>query len=162
MDIERKKISYSMIEGCPEINSWISQFPAVDRNTAISMLMNLDFISRDEYSKWLLNRLGKYPNTQNWALYSVRKFSKTAGSIWKIKGSVVSRPSTTQGSEDLVSSVISNAIRQYGEYFLDHPSLPVLRNHRIRDIILIDDSIGSGKRISDFINLMTSHKTFKS
>lgn len=162
MNIAFKSLTLGSIEASSEIQSWLSQFDRSKRPAAKYLLSRLQFASRDYYSAWLLEKLGGYADGQPHAVYSVRKFAKNTRTLWRSNGSVQPRPATTQGSEDLVASVISNALRQYKNRFLDHPSLKVLRDHEIHDIILIDDSIGSGKRISDFVRLMTDHPTFKS
>jgi hypothetical protein len=161
MSIETKSLTLRMIDNCLEIQNWLSQFKSSDLNTVKSLLMHLKFISRDEYASWLINKLGNYTSS-TCAVYAVRKFNMQAKYLWRANGSVQPRPSQTQGSEDLVASVIVNANRVHNNCFIDHPSLNVLREKRIRDIILIDDSIGSGKRVADFINLMTNHRTFLS
>jgi len=51
-------------------------------------------------------------------------------------------------------------LRKVGDYrFLDHPGIDALKQSRVRNIVLIDDSIGSGQRVSDFINLLMKSKT---
>jgi hypothetical protein len=150
-----------MMDRSLEIQGWLSQFNSYDIFTAKSLLSHLLFISRDDYSQWLIDKLDSYTSTLC-AVYAVRKFSKQAKCLWKSNGSVQPRPAQTQGSEDLVASVIANANRQYNNCFIDHPSLQMLREKKIHHIILIDDSIGSGKRIADFIDLMINNKTFLS
>lgn len=162
MTVIFKKLSYEKIMSSGYIQSWLEQFTDSEKGNAIDLLVQLKFISRDDYSQWLQNKLSGYNQRDCYAIYSVRKFSKSAKTYWTTSGAVQSRPATTQGSEDLVSSIISSVIRSSGEKFLDHPSLNVLRDKRVREIILIDDSIGSGKRVGDFIRLMTNHATFKS
>ncbi|CDL52565.1 hypothetical protein [Klebsiella pneumoniae ISC21] len=46
--------------------------------------------------------------------------------------------------------------------FLDHPSLNDLKKSKVNDFLLIDDSIGSGDRVSGFINAMLDNPTFLS
>lgn len=159
-----KRLSYESIEASPEIQNWLTQFAASDALAAKSLLSRLEFISRDEYSEWLLKELASLSNQDKSAIYSVRKFDKDDGNgcLWQKDGKIQLRPAQTQGSEDFVSSIISNANRLYNKCFLDHPSLMELRDYRIRNIILVDDSIGSGKRVSDFIAMMTKSKTFMS
>lgn len=157
-----KRLTLEKIERSQEIQSWLAQFPDKDVLTAMSLLCRLQFISRDEYSSWLLNKLGAYSNLESVAIYAVRKFRNGVQCLWQKNGKTQPRPAQTQGSEDLVSSVISNANRRHNNCFLDHPSLTVLKNKKVRHIILVDDSVGSGKRVADFLQLMTSSKTFMS
>jgi hypothetical protein len=92
-------------------------------------------------------------------VYSVRKLADSQGYLWDNSGLVVERRGSSLGSEDLVYSLIASATRSRDSLF-DHPSLAVLREHRIRNILLIDDSIGSGKRVSDFIRATMAPRTF--
>jgi hypothetical protein len=157
-----KRMTPEKIERSEEVQEWLTQFSDNDVLTAASLLCRLQFISRDEYSNWLLTKLRAYLNLNSVAVYAVRKFKKTAQCLWQKNNNTQPRPAQTQGSEDLISSVISNANRRHNNFFLDHPSLTVLKDQKIRNIILIDDSIGSGKRVADFIQLMTNNKTFMS
>jgi hypothetical protein len=157
-----KRLTFENLERSQEIQAWLNQFSANDVLRAKSLLCRLQFISRDEYANWLLSTLAKYSNFEPTAVYAVRKFRKNAKYLWNRGGKTQYRPAQTQGSEDLVASVISNANRKYHNCFLDHPSLDELRNKKVRHIILVDDSIGSGKRVADFIQLMTNNKTFLS
>lgn len=157
-----KRLIFENVERSQEVQAWLNQFSANDVSTAKSLLCRLQFISRDEYSNWLLSKLTKYSNFESTAVYAVRKFRNNTQCLWQRNGKTLQRPAQTQGSEDLVSSVISNANRQHNDCFLDHPSLNELRIKRVRHVILVDDSIGSGKRVADFIQLMTNSKTFMS
>lgn len=157
-----RRLTLEKIDHSQEIQSWLTQFSSNDILAAKSLLCRLQFISRDEYSTWLLSKLSNYSRLCNVAIYSVRKFDSDAQCLWTDNGNTQPRPAQTQGSEDLVASVISNANRQHNNSFLDHPSLSVLKDQKVRDIILVDDSIGSGKRVADFIELMTNSKTFMS
>jgi hypothetical protein len=160
--INTLKLDLNMIEGSKEIQAWLDQLGDANRLSAISLLCNLNFITRDGYSNWLLNKLENYTDKQPCAIYAVRKFEETPQSLWQGNGDVQYRPATAQGSEDLIASLIANAKKQYKDVFLDHPGLNELREHKVKNILLIDDSIGSGKRVADFIKLMTNNATFLS
>jgi hypothetical protein len=62
----------------------------------------------------------------------------------------------------LVQSVIANLMKVDSKRFCDHPSLDAIKKNKIHDMVLIDDSIGSGQRVSSFIQLMMVNKTFRS
>ena len=162
MAIESKQLSYDMILGSPEISNWLSQFEGAKRTTAISLLSQLRFVTRDVYSAWLIGKLNPTQFTDKSAIYAVRKFPDNQKSLWDNVGKVINRSATALGSEDLVYSLVANAVRKHKKSFLDHPSLDILKAEKIHNIILIDDSIGSGKRVSDFIESMMFSKTFKS
>ena len=116
---------------------------------------------RDTYAGWLQGRLDHYSDGKS-ALYSVRKYSKVAKSAWQKSGKLHQIPATTQGSEDFVRSEISRGIKKHGKCLLDHPSIASLRSNKVKSIVLIDDSLGSGDRVSRYINLFLAHPTMKS
>ena len=157
-----QQLSAAAIDQSPEIQSWLSQFPVGNRQTAKMLLHRLKFVSRDEFSTWLRRAIGRLPSGETYALYSVRKLDDTQTVFWDESGNPVVRPGTSLGSEDLVYSLISNLARLSNGKLLDHPSLDALKEQKIRDFVLIDDSIGSGDRISGFINAMLAHPTFLS
>ncbi len=157
-----KRLTLHDIEQSHEIQSWLKQFSDEDVLTASSMLCRLQFISRDEFSKWLLNKLDEYLQLDNVAIYAIRKFNNKTNCLWQKSGEIWPRPAHTQGSEDFVASIISIAKRKHDNCFMDHPDLSDIKKQKVRNIILVDDSIGSGTRASDFIQLMTAHKTFMS
>jgi hypothetical protein len=157
-----QQLSVTAIEQSPEIQSWLSQFAVGDRQAAKMLLHHLKFVSRDEFSAWLRNAVGQLPDGEIHALYSVRKLDETQAVLWDEAGNPVVRPGASLGSEDLVYSLISNLVRSSNGKFLDHPSLSGLKGQKVRSYVLIDDSIGSGDRVSGFINAMLAHPTLLS
>lgn len=160
MSIEFKRLTIEMIDRCPEIQAWLNQFPGQKRSAAITLLLQLQFVSRDVYAEWLKTTL--LTMSGRCALYSVRKLDEANPVIWDTQGEVVRRPSASQGSEDFVQSVIAGLMKAERDKFLDHPGLNALCSGKIRDIILLDDSIGSGDRVGDFVRALFSSKTFLS
>ena len=161
LPIAFKTLSLEKIETSPEVQAWLSQFSELNRTSAQMMLSRLNFISRDMYSEWLKRAISTLPCEDSYALYSVRKIEDNPA-LWDDDGNIVSRSGESLGSEDLVYSLISNIVRAHPASMLDHPSLSVLRDKKIKNIVLVDDSIGSGDRVSSFINKMLYHPTFMS
>lgn len=158
-----KSLSPAKIDSSPEIQDWLSQFPAESQPLAKLLLSHLKFISRDDYSRWVIQTILSFLDEEStFAMYSVRKLNipKTSPYYWGENKEAIYRPGTSQGSEDLVYSLISNLVRQNSKFLLDHPSLDELKDKKVRNYILIDDSIGSGDRVSEFINSMLKHPTF--
>ncbi|MCU0286958.1 MAG: hypothetical protein MUF15_11235 [Acidobacteria bacterium] len=156
-----KQLHLNAIMRSKEIQVWLDQFPNNKRCTAIDLLCHLQFMPIDSYSKWLQGVLANLPSDQC-AIYAVRKIEKCKNCLWDRYGAVINRPSSTLGSEDLVYSIINKVCRSRSDKYFDHPAINVLRNNKVHDIVLLDDSIGSGKRVSDFILLMMDSRTFKS
>lgn len=160
-----QRLSPDRIERSPEISSWLSQFTTDRRPMAEVLLHHLRFVSRDEYSGWLRSSLDRLNGAGPFALFAVRKPKKSNGKIlpfFESTGAAQSRPSSAQGSEDLVYSLIGNVAREKSSRFLDHPSIGEMRTKRIHDLVLIDDSIGSGRRVSEFLESMMCSKTLLS
>lgn len=156
-----KTLSPAKIDASSEIQDWLSQFPEGQRTTAKLLLSHLQFVSRDVYSAWLQRLVVALPSGKIYALYSVRKLEEGLP-LWNEGGEIVARPGDSLGSEDLVYSLVANLARANPQTLLDHSSLTELRDKKVHDYLLIDDSIGSGDRVSGFINAMLSHPTFLS
>lgn len=150
-----------MVEHSSQVQVWLKQFQEGDRSTARDMLLKLNFVSRDTYAEWLKSELLSFKSAPC-GVYAVRKFDDTRHSIWDVTGECVTRPSSSLGSEDFVHSVIANVMKSKPKHIFDHPGLPTLKEKRVRNILLLDDSIGSGQRIAAFISLMMANKTFRS
>ncbi|SOB57929.1 conserved protein of unknown function [Pseudodesulfovibrio profundus] len=144
------KIAPHTIGSCSEIQSWIDQFPSKYHDTARELLLQLNFVSRDTYAKWLQRKLDYYAENEC-ALYAVRKFRSTVKSAWSKGGTINKTTATTLGSEDLVRSIIGHCVRKHEGALFDHPSIYALKKNKIKNIILIDDSIGSGDRVATYI-----------
>ncbi|PWT73027.1 MAG: hypothetical protein C5B59_14395 [Bacteroidetes bacterium] len=158
----QKILTLEMVEGSSEIQTWLNQFSDKDRVVATDLLLKLKFVPRDAYSEWLKTTLSGLSENQC-GLYAVRKFGKNEDlCLWNASGEMLKRQNLSLGSEDLVRSVIAGLMKSDKSRFLDHPSLNELRDLKVHEIALIDDSIGSGKRVSDYIKIMLTNKTFLS
>lgn len=164
--LDYKTLSVEKIQRSERINEWLNQFQESDKTLAITMLTKLKFVSRDTYAQWLLEEISKNTIDNNkYAFYSIRKLDKdqldTFIPYWDNDGCVIDRPGESQGSEDFIYSLISNVTRGRDNLY-DHASIQILKENRIKNLILIDDAIGSGKRVYSFINSMLDNKTLKS
>lgn len=157
-----ESLTLTAIESSTEIQAWLAQIPENKRITAKTMLSRLRFISHDVYATWFQKTIQQLPSDKLHALYSVRKLNDSEIALWNSDGSIASRPGVSLGSEDFVYSLVANVVRANPEKLFDHSSLTELRDKKIRDFVLIDDSIGSGVRVSGFINAMLNHPTFLS
>lgn len=165
-----QSLSPEKIDNSAEIEEWLSQFSEDQRHLAKLLLSRLQFVSRDVYATWLEQAVSEIMDSASaFALYSVRKLEQDNDNVgksllvyWDQDGEPIIRPGKSLGSEDLVYSLISNLTRANRNKLLDHPSLLKLKENRVHNYILIDDAIGSGDRVSDFINTMLNHPTFLS
>ncbi|MDN7857365.1 hypothetical protein QZM81_16305 [Burkholderia cepacia] len=157
-----RTLSLGAIKSSPEIDQWLLQFSPHQWTTAEMMLSRLWFVGRDVYSEWLKRELSLLDLQSKHAVYAVRKLDGTDPCYWQDDGTPTPRSGQSLGSEDLVYSIISNAGRISQGALLDHPSLAEIKEGKLRSFVLVDDSIGSGQRVVDFINAMLRHKQFMS
>ena len=71
-------------------------------------------------------------------------------------------PSGFVGSEGHIASIINGIARSDQTKYLSHPTIHTMRVNKCRRIILVDDLIGSGNRIVQFIDSMWQSKTISS
>ena len=156
-----KTLSIDRIVQSKEILEWLEQFPDDRKNVAIDLLSKLRFVSRDDYAEWIMEKIENEFFSRPIALYSIAKPTGRK-QLWGENGEIKSRPGGSLGSEDLVSSIVSQIEKKASrttENVFDHPDLETLRTHKIHDIVLIDDSIGSGKRVIDYVSAFLGHRT---
>src|SRR5437764_11686966 len=102
-----RRLSSETLLRCPELLSWLDQFPPQDQAIAAEMLRRLRFVSLDLYSAWLNAALSKFQSNPA-AVFAVRKLQKDVKCLWDDKGRVAERPASSLGSEDFVQSIIAN------------------------------------------------------
>jgi hypothetical protein len=147
------RLSPSIIETAPRIVRWVDQFNEDDRPAVRQLLLGLRMITRDMYARWVKKMVESLPEGCH-ALYAVRDVDHEHG--------VYSRSGQSQGSEDFVFSLISQLMRSGKEHFLDNPTLDEMKDAKVRNICLIDDSSGSGENIASFVRWMFESKTLRS
>lgn len=160
MKMSLQRLSLEMIEASDHVQTWIGQFPAEKHAAAVNLLLKLRFVSTDTYSWWLKSMM-RDVTADSCAMYAVSKIEASIDCLWDEHGDTIGRPSHSLGSEDLVNSVLAN-LKKESDRFLDHPGLSDLKRQRVKDIVLVEDSIGSGQRVSNYIALMMKHPTFRS
>ncbi len=163
------------------IDSWLSQFAKQDWEDAITLLMAIKHISADQFQYGLIDlinsriesasipvglfveserrrcngrvhRLFKEPN---------RKHRRAVGSGPKI----ITPMNTVKpevGSEGLIASIVTSIARTNNINVKIHPGPDLIRQCRIRRFILVTDFIGSGNRVSDYLNAAWRVKSVRS
>ena len=155
-----KRLSLSSIELSPLIAKWIDQFDTQDQAVAIELLLRLRLITTDHFWRWVKSAM-EFIGPEISGLFAVRKISKGTN-YWNHAGVPLERPAKSLGSEDYVSSQISQFARERSDQWIDHPDLKKMRSKGIKHLVFIDDSIGSGKRVCDFTRNIFNHGTIKS
>lgn len=133
------------LEQTPEAKSWLAQFEVADREVARQLLRKLTLVSESDFEsnvqvaiKSVIDRIGN----ENAALFSITE----PPSSFDPEG--VRR--TAGSSADRVKHLIENVSRIYGDRIRANPTVDCMRLDRIRNIILVEDFIGSGDRIKGF------------
>lgn len=73
------------------------------------------------------------------------------------------RPGRGLGSEGTIANLIRDiCARKSSPRWLDHPSIEEMRRKKTRTIVLVDDLIGSGKRVRDFVKGFCNNGTLRS
>lgn len=134
-----------MLESSPAANNWLAQFETVDREVARQLLRKLTPVSGSEFDVGLqgaiesiIKRIGK----ENIALFHIPEppsVYDTEG-VRRVKGS----------SADRVKHLLENLVRVHGNRVRANPTVLSMRADRIRNIILVEDFIGSGVRLAGY------------
>jgi hypothetical protein len=66
------------------------------------------------------------------------------------------------GSEGRVAQLITGLVREGGGRFLNHPSLEEMAQARCRLVLFINDSIGTSRQITEFLDAFEQSRTIKS
>ena len=159
---ELLRISTDSVATVPAIMRWLAQFPPQDRAVATDLVLGLRFVRRKTFSDWVRHSLTTLDPSIKTAVYAVRKLNGDR-TIWADgkNGALLPRPAKSLGSEDSALALLSDA-KRLNPHLLDSPSLCELRKQQVRTVVLLDDVIGSGRRIAKFANAMLAHPTFLS
>lgn len=147
---------------------WLVQFEPLDKELAAAIANNLTLVSHTEFQRNLLQQLENLASSieGNVGLYAIRelKFFEDAHGMktsvipffsqaTSVDGKSVNALSDTadQGSEAIVANIIRQLCKTNPEKYLNHPTKEELRNKKCDAIIFVDDFIGSGGRVSEFL-----------
>ncbi|KJZ15399.1 hypothetical protein TW85_04995 [Marinomonas sp. S3726] len=164
---------------------WLLQFNRQDQEAAAHLANSLTLVSQSEFRRNLQNKIIKVSEGIDGkvALFSVREIKKNncrevIPFYHQVKvsedGQTVNsvEDSADLGSEAIVAQLIRQMSKANPSKYLNHPSLEALRSSRCNYIIFVDDFIGSGRRVRDFLTsfwlvpsvvswLSTKHINFK-
>lgn len=133
------------LEETPAAKEWLLQFDAVDRQIARQMLRRLVLVSTSDFEQRLQSLICSIVDQapkENFALLSVPEPPPSfddAGTR-RIPGS----------SADRVKHILENLGRLYGPRVRPNPTIDSMRAERIRNILLVEDLVGSGNRITGY------------
>ena len=164
-DINAKKLIHTK-----QGQDWLSQFEPVDQELAILLSNNLTLVSHTEFERNLLAKLESISSNIKGSVgfFSVRELMKEtpdecgiAMAVPFYSQAIVSEDgqsvnalssSSDQGSESRVAHIIRQLCKSNTSKYLNHPTIDPLRNKKSDAIIFIDDFIGSGRRVRDFLD----------
>ncbi|WP_441005215.1 phosphoribosyltransferase-like protein [Rhizobium leguminosarum] len=159
---------------------WLRQFDDLDQETAIFLANSLTLVSHTEFRRKLEQNLEEAAADIDGpiAVFAIRELPKTAPEQWMTPQpmpffsctvaspdgrSVAAVEATSDlGSEAISAQIIRQLARGNSTKFVNHPTLSEMRARRCRAIFLVDDFIGSGNRVREFVESLWLEPTIKS
>lgn len=136
-----------LLEDTPQAEAWLQQFNLVDRQIARQLLRRLDLVSQSDFERNLQDLVDKAVvgriSRDNIALLTVSEPPPTSfqqDHVRRVAGS----------SSDRIKHVIENLSRVHGGRVSANPTVESMRQERVRNIVLVEDFIGTGNRIANF------------
>lgn len=148
---------------------WLAQFGATDQETARKIVSSLTLVSHSEFERVIQKAFedasAEYEHPIGF--FAVREVEPGRSYFDQFTDPDTGRVNalvsgTDHGSEARVAAAIRNYCKTDPRRLLNHPNLDEMRNRRCRTVVLVDDFIGSGKRISEFIDALWTDPTFVS
>ncbi len=153
---------------------WLKQFASVDSELAEKLVSSLTLVSHNEFERNLtaLIEIRAEEIEGPVALFAVREidhevsFFDQAASDEANQVQALSK-GADHGSEARISAIVRNLSKAKPGKYLNHPDVAQMRNKKCRSILFVDDFIGSGSRVRDFLQsfwlepTITSWHSFK-
>lgn len=151
---------------------WINQFENGDRANAEKLVKGLSLVSHNEFERSLLKQVEGMLEKEEGvvALFAVREVEREesffqqslfVGSGDQKKLDSLSR-GNDHGSEARVAAMIRNLCKRKKGKLLNHPDISTMRERRCKKIVFVDDFIGSGKRVNDYLDSFWRERTIVS
>ncbi|MFO0452155.1 MAG: hypothetical protein ACK52I_26470 [Pseudomonadota bacterium] len=160
---------------------WVGQFDVRHQVLAIELLDAVSLVSNQELMSGLRDLLVDYAQATKVpvALYAEREVKKWNGipnRLFKESRQLPRRaygsgPQPVQptraydpqiGSEGLIANLVTQMCRQLPKIFLNHPGPEKIRKEEVRTIALVTDFIGSGKRVTEYLDALWRLSSVKS
>ena len=163
---------------------WIEQFQVQDRQDAGLLLDKFKFVDADTFRydlSFLLEK--KLPPDEVAALYIEReepsttkrmyrevKISRGGGRPPRLRAKGIARPVVRSsrrinqivGSEGVVANIATGLARSQPKRFIVQPSAELLREKRVRHLVIVTDFVGSGSRVDRFLSLLWNVRSIRS
>jgi len=140
------------LEETQEAREWLRNFELVDREIARQILRSVHLVSSSTFERGLhqqLSILEKRLNGANAALFAVEEPPPKIyheGQERRLPGSSAGR----------VKHLLEGFARQSGPAISVHPTVASMKAQRIRNIVLVDDYVGSGERLLKYWRTVVS------
>ena len=133
-------------------NQWLKKIDLQDQQTAKELLDSLIVVHNDELKHNLSNLLvnvHKNLRKKNYPFAIYVAFEPDIRAFWNKGGVPASPRASKMGSEGFLLNFVRDFCTKHPGYFA-YPSLNVLKKHKIRTIVILDDFVGSGTRINNY------------
>lgn len=148
---------------------WFEQFSYDDKELAERLVSSLTLISHSEFNRSIQNILENRISGFNYpsAFFAVREVEHGKSYFHEYTdpatGEISSLSSgSDHGSEARVAAMVRNICKTDPTSLKNHPSIEEMRESKCKTIILIDDFIGSGERVIEFLDSFLLNKTIRS
>ena len=150
---------------------WLSQFPGKERVTALRLARSLTLVSHSSFERstrrLILKTAASVGSTV--ALFAAREFLGNTRPIFENALSESSRVSNIDstpsgndlGSEARVAATIRSMSRANCQ-LLNHPNIGIMRASKCKAIILVDDLVGTGDRIKEYLEPFWANRSIRS
>lgn len=157
--------------------SWLSQFTKEHKKIAAKLLDNLIFISSSSVVNDLKDNILEHSVNDKIALLPIRELApgeNVYDADDKGRAPLLNSGNTPLGSEAFISNLYMqlhrknslafplNKVEVEGADCIVSPSINYMRINQFSRIVLVDDLIGSGDRVVEFLSNVYNNKTIKS
>ena len=154
--------------------AWLAQFDAADEEVASRLVNSLTLISQSIFERTLdrLIRQTKNDIKGPIALFAARELKNNTKNKTDLLDSLVSTDpkisidavarGSDLGSEACVAETIRNICKPSPLDFLNHPKVEQMRKSKCDAIVVVDDLLGSGKRVVEFIDALWESRSIRS
>ncbi|EMG7548311.1 hypothetical protein ACKGLS_003451 [Vibrio alginolyticus] len=164
-------IGNTMISKLQSTQNWLSQFLPEHRDVAAQLLDCLHIVKTEEMIDDIKAQIGTLllDSTDKCALLPIREVSRDEVIyINEMQPPRLQSCDEPLGSEAFISNLYTQLNRSEGVRFpLERrgntaPSIKYMKQNSFRHLFLIDDLIGSGKRVTDYLNALFRNRTINS
>lgn len=146
--------------------AWLQQFSKEHHPLVRQLTDALALVSTQEFERTLQRSIEKLANNSAApvALYAAREVPRKSKLNFRNGGSGLDSVAegSDLGSEARVANIVRQLCRSHRGRLLRQPSIESLLEHRVHEVIVVDDIIGSGKRARSYLDQLWNDSTTKS